>query len=82
MYSVARIGQGQIMYRARRERRRDGRRRGERVALLDRSDIPWDQLAFPTVAWALAHFHNSRGETDFATHSNPIGDLAHMWPPL
>jgi len=41
----------------------------------------WDQIAFPTVVWALAHFHDSRGKTDFATYSNPTGDLARMWPP-
>jgi hypothetical protein len=27
----------------------------EDVALFDWSDIPWDRLAFPTVAWALMH---------------------------
>src|SRR5438094_1927 len=53
----------------------------EDVALVDWSDIPWDQLAFPTVVWALAHFHDSRAKEDFATYSNPTGDLARMWPP-
>ena len=53
----------------------------EEVALVDWDDIPWEQLAFPTVVWALAHFHESRGKTDFATYSNPTGDLARMWPP-
>ena len=53
----------------------------EEVALVDWADIPWDQLAFPTVVWALAHFHESRDKTDFATYSNPTGDLARMWPP-
>jgi hypothetical protein len=33
------------------------------------------------VVWALAHFHESRGKTEFATYSNPTGDLARMWPP-
>ena len=51
------------------------------VALVDWKDIPWDQLAFPTVVWALAHFHESRGKTDFAPYSNPTGELARMWPP-
>ncbi len=50
MYSVARIGQVQIMYRAR-------------------------------LASALAHFHDARGKVDFATYSNPTGELARMWPP-
>ena len=82
MYSVARIGQVQIMYRARLVN--DDIAPGvesEAVALLDWADIPWDQLAFPTVVWALAHFHDARGKTDFATYSNPTGDLARTWPP-
>jgi len=82
MYSVARIGQVQIMYRARlvNEDVAAGIE-SEEVALLDWADIPWDQLAFPTVVWALAHFHDSRGKTDFATYSNPTGELARLWPP-
>jgi ADP-ribose pyrophosphatase YjhB (NUDIX family) len=82
MYSVARIGQVQIMYRARLLNADVACGvESEEVALLDWTDIPWDQLAFPTVVWALAHFHESRGKTDFATYSNPTGDLARMWPP-
>jgi len=82
MYSVARIGQVQIMYRARLVS--DDIAPGvesEDVALVDWADIPWDQLAFPTVVWALAHFHDSRAKKDFATYSNPTGELAKMWPP-
>jgi ADP-ribose pyrophosphatase YjhB (NUDIX family) len=82
MYSVARIGQVQIMYRARLLNADIAPGiESEEVALLDWADIPWDQLAFPTVVWALAHFHETRGKADFATYSNPTGDLARMWPP-
>ena len=82
MYSVARIGQVQIMYRARLVSADVAAGpESEEVALVDWADIPWEQLAFPTVVWALAHFHESRGKTDFATYSNPTGELARMWPP-
>lgn len=82
MYSVARIGQVQIMYRARLVNADVAPGvESEEVALVDWQDIPWDQLAFPTVVWALAHFHESRGKKDFATYSNPTGDLAKVWPP-
>ncbi len=82
MYSVARIGQVHIMYRARMlSADFAAGTESEEVALLDWADIPWDQLAFPTVVWALAHFHESRGKVDFAPYSNPTGDLAKMWPP-
>ena len=82
MYSVARIGQVQIMYRAKLVTPDIAAGiESEEVALVDWADIPWDQLAFPTVVWALAHFHESRDKADFATYSNPTGDLARMWPP-
>jgi len=82
MYSVARIGQVHIMYRARLVSGDVAAGpESEAVALVDWANIPWDQLAFPTVVWALAHFHESRGKTDFTTYSNPTGDLAKMWPP-
>ncbi len=82
MYSVARIGQVQIMYRARLVSPDIAAGpESEEVALVDFADIPWTELAFPTVVWALAHFHDSRGKTEFATYSNPTGDLAKMWPP-
>ena len=82
MYSVARIGQVQIMYRAKLVTPDIACGiESEEVALVDWADIPWDQLAFPTVVWALAHFHESRDKTDFSTYSNPTGDLARMWPP-
>jgi ADP-ribose pyrophosphatase YjhB (NUDIX family) len=82
MYSVARIGQVQIMYRARLANAEIAPGiESEAVALVDWADIPWEQLAFPTVVWALAHFHDARGKTHFATYSNPAGDIARMWPP-
>jgi ADP-ribose pyrophosphatase YjhB (NUDIX family) len=82
MYSMARIGQVQIMYRARLVGADVAPGpESEAVALFDFADIPWEELAFPSVVWALAHFHDSRGRTDFAPYSNPTGDLAKMWPP-
>ena len=82
MYSVARIGQVQIMYRAKLVTADIACGvESEEVALVDWPDIPWEQLAFPTVVWALAHFHESRDKADFSTYSNPTGDLARMWPP-
>jgi ADP-ribose pyrophosphatase YjhB (NUDIX family) len=82
VYSIARIGQVQIMYRARLASPdfAPGPESAE-VALFAWDDIPWDNLAFPTVVWALAHFHQTRSQNDFATFSNPTGDLARMWPP-
>ena len=59
MYSVARIGQVQIMYRARLVSADVAAGPGERGSGAGRlGRHPWEQLAFPTVVWALAHFHD------------------------
>ncbi len=82
MYSIARIGQVQIMYRARllSPDVAAGPESAD-VALVTWDKIPWEELAFPTVVWALAHFHESRDKADFATYSNPTADWARAWPP-
>ena len=82
MYSIARIGQVQIMYRARllSPDVAAGPESAD-VALVTWDQIPWEELAFPTVVWALAHFHESRDKADFATYSNPTADWARAWPP-
>ena len=67
MYSVARIGQVQIMYRARLVSADVAAGvESEEVALVDWADIPWEQLAFPTVVWALAHFHEFARQDRFS----------------
>jgi ADP-ribose pyrophosphatase YjhB (NUDIX family) len=54
VYSVRRIDQVQLLYRA---RLLDGQvepgPESQEVALLDWAAIPWDELAFPTVHWIL-----------------------------
>jgi hypothetical protein len=34
-------------------------------------EIPWDELAFPTVLWALRHFREAEGREGFAPFGNP-----------
>lgn len=56
VYTVPRLSQVQLIYRA--ELTRPDFSAGEEsleVALYDRADIPWDEIAFPTVLWALEH---------------------------
>ena len=45
------------------------------VALFDWQDIPWDDLAFPSVRWALGHYHEGRGRPDHPVQANPPGEL-------
>lgn len=61
VYSIPRIGQVQIIFRARfadeiTPRYRPGPE-SEEVALFGWDALPWDEIAFPTVAWSLQAWH-------------------------
>ncbi|QQS11374.1 MAG: NUDIX hydrolase [Rhodospirillales bacterium] len=73
MYSIPRIGQVQIMYRARllSPDVAPGEESTE-VGLFRWEEIPWNELAFPTVTWALRDWHASRALTVFAPYSTPV----------
>jgi ADP-ribose pyrophosphatase YjhB (NUDIX family) len=75
VYTVARISQVQLLYRA---RLRDGAfavgEETEEVRLFDWAEIPREELAFPTVHWALDHFRETRDLEVFSPRSNPPGD--------
>lgn len=73
VYSVPRIAQVQIMFRA--ELMSDFAPGPEslEVKLVPWREIPWAQLAFPTVVWALTHYAETRGAGAFAPFSNPPG---------
>lgn len=74
VYSVRRISQVHLMYRA--ELKTPGFSPGiesEEVALFAWDEIPWDELAFPSVHWVLQHFREVEGKTGFAPFTNPKG---------
>lgn len=76
VYSIPRISQVQVIYRARLVS--PGFAAGPESAEVEMfawNDIPWDDLAFPSVRWALGHFDEVRGETAFAARSNPPGEF-------
>ena len=75
-YSVPRIGQVQIMFTARLASDIAVGPESEEVGLFDWNDIPWSQLAFPTVVWALAHFAQIRHGGPFPPFTNPPGTEA------
>lgn len=76
VYSIERISQVQIMYRARLETPdiAAGPESLE-VDLFDWADIPWEDIAFPTVGWALRQWRETRDRDDFPVFSNPIQGL-------
>ena len=72
-YSVPRIGQVQMMFTADLVSDIAAGPESEEVGLFEWNDIPWSQLAFPTVVWALTHFAQIRGEKSFPPFTNPPG---------
>ena len=85
LYSISRIGQVQAMFRA----RFDGPPRfaaGEEsldVRLFAWDEIPWDELAFPSVRWALNDWRKAGDGPLGAPAQNPIEDRrgAHLMVP-
>lgn len=73
VYSVPRISQVQIMYRAKLVSEVSAGPESLEVGLFDWKDIPWSELAFPTVVWALTHFAQTRNQASFAPFANPPG---------
>jgi ADP-ribose pyrophosphatase YjhB (NUDIX family) len=75
VYNVPRISQVQLIYRA--TLPRPDFAAGEEsleVALFDWGALPWDDLAFPSVRWALHHFDEVRSMASFAPRTNPLGE--------
>ncbi|MBP5858963.1 NUDIX hydrolase [Marivibrio halodurans] len=76
VYNIPRISQVQLIHRARIDNP-DGIGAGEEteaVGLFDWADIPWDDLAFPSVRWALEHWRAVAEATRFAPFTNPPGE--------
>lgn len=76
VYSVPRISQVQLMFRARLTSPDIAAGpESEAVALYDWADLPWADIAFPTVGWALRHYREAAGQDGFAPFSNPVDGL-------
>ena len=75
VYTITRIAQVQIIYLAHLAAPEfSAGPESLEVMLVRWDDIPWDDLAFPSVGWALRHYHGTAGATDFAPFSNPPGE--------
>jgi len=73
VYSVPRIGQVQVMFRAHLNGGYGIGPESADVKLVDWKDIPWSELAFPTVVWALTHYAETRDQDVFTPFANPLG---------
>jgi ADP-ribose pyrophosphatase YjhB (NUDIX family) len=75
VYNIPRIGQVQMMYRARLVSAdiAPGPESTD-VGLFTWDQIPWQELAFPSVLWALQHWQQSRDLPKFSPFANPEGE--------
>ncbi|MEO8602316.1 MAG: NUDIX hydrolase [bacterium] len=75
VYNIPRISQVQVIYRARLANPDVAAGpESEAVGLFTWDEIPWDDLAFPSVRWALTQFYAVRDQAVFAAHANPPGE--------
>ncbi len=73
VYNITRISQVQLIYRATlREPKFAAGEESLEVDLFEWDSIPWDQIAFPSVHWALNHFREVKDEPIFAARTNPF----------
>lgn len=74
VYSVPRISQVQLMYRATLEKPEfSAGPESLDVRLFAWDEIPWDEAAFPSVHWALNHYRQTKDQRVFAPFVNPEG---------
>ncbi|HEX9462702.1 MAG TPA: NUDIX hydrolase [Alphaproteobacteria bacterium] len=75
VYNIPRLSQVQVIYRASLV---DGEVSAgpetQEVRLLSWEEIPWSELAFPSVRWALTHDREIGDATVFAARGNPPGE--------
>ena len=79
VYAITRLSQVQLIYRARlvTPEVSAGPESAE-VGLFRWDEIPWDDIAFPSVHWSLGHYKESLGLTAFAPFGNPDGKTGAM----
>ena len=74
VYSLGHIGQVHLVYRASvLEPTIDPGPESLEARFFERDELPWDDLAFPTNEWALAHFLEVEGRAPIAPFTVPAG---------
>ena len=81
VYNIRRISQVQLIYRAAllNEAISAGEESAE-VGLFAEDDIPWRELAFPSVVWALRQYAEIKDQASFAPFTNPEGETDDFKP--
>jgi ADP-ribose pyrophosphatase YjhB (NUDIX family) len=82
VYSVPRISQVQLMYRAHLAKAEFGAGpESLEVKLFSWHEIPWAELAFPSAMWALNHYRETKDKKIFAPFVNPAGQTGNVLQP-
>ncbi|HEV7368888.1 NUDIX hydrolase [Arenibaculum sp.] len=72
VYELPRIGQVQMIFRARLlDPAVEAGPESLEVGLFRWDEIPWDRIAFPTVSWSLNEHRSRLGQTGFPAGGNP-----------
>ena len=73
IYNIPRLSQIQLIYKASMLSKdiAPGEESLE-VQLFRWNDIPWDEIAFPTVRWALNQYQSIVGTTEYPPFTNPV----------
>jgi ADP-ribose pyrophosphatase YjhB (NUDIX family) len=75
VYNIPRLSQVQLIYAARLASPDvSAGPESLEVMLVEWADIPWGDLAFPSVKWALNHYREGWGKTDRPVQANPPGE--------
>jgi ADP-ribose pyrophosphatase YjhB (NUDIX family) len=81
VYTIPRIAQVQIMYLAHLDTPAfSAGPESLEVMLAGWDAIPWEDLAFPSVRWALEQYRSVEGVADFPPFSNPPGEFGDPKP--
>lgn len=79
VYNIPRISQVQVIYAARLNSADvSAGEESLEVALLTWDEIPWDDLAFPSVHWALNHHREATESGDWSPRTNPPGETGNF----
>jgi ADP-ribose pyrophosphatase YjhB (NUDIX family) len=79
VYNIPRLSQVQLIYIARLlSPAVEAGPESAEVGLFDWSEIPWPDLAFPSVRWALEHYRAGEGQAHYPVQMNPPGELGNF----
>ncbi len=79
VYTIERLSQVQLIYRARlTDSEVAAGPESQEVGLFTWEEIPWKEIAFPSVLWALQDHREIDGAQSFVTRVNPRGSAGAM----